>query len=56
MIIARKASINLNFVRFVGAACGMTGFFLLGVGGYTNSVIGTTLTGIGAVLLAAGAR
>ncbi len=39
--------------RFLGAGCGMTGFFLLGLGGTNNMIIGTFLTGLGGVLLAA---
>lgn len=39
--------------RFIGAGCGMVGFFLIGLGGTNNIIIGTGLTGIGGVLLAA---
>lgn len=40
-------------IRFLGAGCGMVGFFLLGLGGSNNVIIGTGLTGIGGILLAA---
>ena len=40
-------------VRFIGAGCGMVGFFLIGLGGTKNIIIGTGLTGIGGVLLTA---
>jgi hypothetical protein len=49
---SKKAETHI--IRFLGAACGMTGFFLLGLGGTYNSIIGTGLTGIGGVLLAYG--
>lgn len=39
--------------RFIGAGCGMVGFFLLGLGGPNNLIIGTGLTGLGGILLAA---
>ena len=40
-------------IRFLGAASGMAGFFFLGLGGYNNIIIGSILTGIGGILLAA---
>ena len=40
-------------LRFLGAGSGMTGFFLLGLGGTNNILIGTGLTGLGGILLAA---
>ena len=50
----KKATSEIGLLfRFLGAGCGMAGFFLLGLGGTNNIIIGTILTGLGGVLLAA---
>ncbi len=50
----KKAVSEIGIItRFLRAGCGMTGFFLLGLGGTNNIIIGTALTGLGGVLLAA---
>ena len=50
----KKAISEIGLIlRFVGAGSGMVGFFLLGLGGYNNLIVGTGLTGIGGILLAA---
>ena len=45
---------QILWMKITGAACGSTGFILLGVGGIYNNIIAAGLIGIGSVLIAGG--